>query len=163
MAAAVQPGGPDRRAGGSRISQHFGQVEWARHPANTECLHNVDEIALGYPCGNGRSWRVLVVRESGPVFGPRESTLVELLLPHLREPLAATVVGRARSPLASLTERQTEILRLVALGMPNKHVGRRLGISENTVRKHLENAYALLGVQSRTAAMLTLVTSKQTV
>ena len=36
--------------------------------------------------------------------------------------------------------------------MPNRQVGHLLGISEATVRKHLENAYARLGVQSRTEA-----------
>lgn len=52
-----------------------------------------------------------------------------------------------------LTMRQQEILRLVRLGMPNKRIGRILGISEGTVRKHLENTFERLGVHSRTAAV----------
>lgn len=41
----------------------------------------------------------------------------------------------------------------MGLGMPNKRIGRILGISEGTVRKHLENIFERLGVQSRTAAV----------
>ena len=37
--------------------------------------------------------------------------------------------------------------------MSNRQVGRQLGLSENTVRKHLENAYARVGAQSRTEAI----------
>jgi DNA-binding NarL/FixJ family response regulator len=45
------------------------------------------------------------------------------------------------------------LLRLVAAGYTNAQIGRRLGVSEGTVRKHLENIYARLQVSSRTAAV----------
>jgi DNA-binding NarL/FixJ family response regulator len=51
--------------------------------------------------------------------------------------------------------RQRQLLRLVAAGYTNDQIGRRLSISEATVRKHLENIFARLGVTSRTAAVTT--------
>ena len=52
-----------------------------------------------------------------------------------------------------LTPRQNELLRLLAAGHTNSQIARRLGISEGTVRTHLENIYDKLGVSSRTAAV----------
>ena len=51
-----------------------------------------------------------------------------------------------------LTERETQILSLVAEGSSNREVARRLVISEKTVARHLANVYLKLGVGSRTAA-----------
>ena len=46
-----------------------------------------------------------------------------------------------------------ELLNLVAAAHTNTQIARRLGISEGTVRTHLENIYRLLQVSSRTAAV----------
>lgn len=54
----------------------------------------------------------------------------------------ATAEAPARGA-QGLTERQHEILGLVRLGMPNKRIGRILGISEATVRKHLDRTAAV--------------------
>jgi DNA-binding NarL/FixJ family response regulator len=56
---------------------------------------------------------------------------------------------RCRHPVP----RQNELLRLLAAGHTNSQIARRLGISEGTVRTHLENIYDKLGVSSRTAAV----------
>jgi len=45
-------------------------------------------------------------------------------------------------------------MRLLAAGCTNTQIARRLGISEGTVRTHLENIYERLGVSSRTAAVI---------
>ena len=58
----------------------------------------------------------------------------------------------ATAPLP-LTPRHQELLRLVAAGHTNAQIARRLGISERTVRTHLENIYRRLDVSSRTAAV----------
>ena len=49
--------------------------------------------------------------------------------------------------------RQNELLCLLAAGRTNSRIARQLGISEGTVRTHLENIYQKLGVSSRTAAV----------
>ena len=53
-----------------------------------------------------------------------------------------------------LTRRELEVLRLVAEGLPNKSVSARLGISEHTVKFHVNSVFGKLGVQSRTEAVI---------
>jgi DNA-binding NarL/FixJ family response regulator len=74
-----------------------------------------------------------------------------LLRPHLHQ--AYLDAERCRHPVPMLTARQKDLLRLLAAGHTNSQIARRLGISEGTVRTHLENIYDRLGVSSRTAAV----------
>jgi DNA-binding CsgD family transcriptional regulator len=60
---------------------------------------------------------------------------------------------RAAPPL---TDREREILELVAAGKTNAEIAEAIWIAPGTVRKHLENVYEKLGVHSRTAAVATL-------
>ncbi len=53
-----------------------------------------------------------------------------------------------------LTERETDVLRLIARGMANKEIARDLKIGEKTVKTHVSNIFVKLGVQSRTQAAL---------
>ena len=55
---------------------------------------------------------------------------------------------------AGLSEREREVLALVAEGLPNKLIARRLDIAEKTVKAHLTQVFAALGVRDRTAAAL---------
>ncbi|HEX4977288.1 MAG TPA: response regulator transcription factor [Nocardioides sp.] len=55
---------------------------------------------------------------------------------------------------ASLTPREREVLSLVAAGLANKQIARRLGISDRTVKAHLTSVFARLGVEDRTQAAL---------
>jgi DNA-binding NarL/FixJ family response regulator len=55
---------------------------------------------------------------------------------------------------ATLTRREREVLQLVAEGLPNKQIARRLGISEKTVKAHLTKVFEAIGVTDRTAAAL---------
>jgi DNA-binding NarL/FixJ family response regulator len=69
---------------------------------------------------------------------------------------ARTMLGaqRATGPLEELTEREREVLSLVAEGLPNKQIGRRLGISEKTVKAHLTHVFRTIGVDDRIQAGL---------
>ncbi len=72
------------------------------------------------------------------------------------DPRAARVVLDARTKPSSpaLTERETQVLALVAQGQANKAIARRLMISEKTVKSHLTRVFATLGVSDRTQAAL---------
>ncbi|MGB8649772.1 MAG: response regulator transcription factor [Mycobacteriales bacterium] len=65
----------------------------------------------------------------------------------------ALLPGSAR-PAPHLSPRERQVLALVAEGLPNKTVARRLGISEKTVKAHLTAVFATLGVTDRTSAAL---------
>ena len=53
-----------------------------------------------------------------------------------------------------LTDRELDVLRLVAEGMANKQIARKLGISERTVKAHLTSVFQRLGVSDRVQAAL---------
>jgi two-component system NarL family response regulator len=53
-----------------------------------------------------------------------------------------------------LTAREVEILKLLAVGHPNKQIARRLGISEKTVRNHVSHMYEKLQIYDRSQAVL---------
>ena len=54
----------------------------------------------------------------------------------------------------ALSAREREVLKLVAVGLPNKSIARRLTISEKTVKAHLTRVFSVLGVSDRTSAAL---------
>jgi DNA-binding CsgD family transcriptional regulator len=101
--------------------------------------------------GPGRTMRLFFFRGPGPDFSERDRALLTLLRPHLHQ--ACLDAERSRHPVPQLTPRHWDLLRLVAAGHTNAQIARRLGISEGTVRTHLENLYERLHVSSRTAAV----------
>lgn len=75
---------------------------------------------------------------------------------------AKLLSNRARGPgnlsalVANLTAREHEVLQLVAAGMSNKHVARKLDLQEKTVKHHMTQIMAKLGVTNRTEAAMVL-------
>lgn len=61
--------------------------------------------------------------------------------------------GRARHP-GGLSEREVEVLRLLAQGLSNPQIAQALVVSKKTVEHHLEHIYNKLGISSRTAAVV---------
>lgn len=66
------------------------------------------------------------------------------------EMMQKLITGFQREPL---TEREIEVLQLVAAGKSNREIGRKLFISESTVKGHLHNLFSKLSVLSRTEAI----------
>src|SRR5215203_891404 len=75
--------------------------------------------------------------------------------PELPEPLPqpAVTLRKPQAQAEALSEREIEVLRLVAAGLSNAEAGRKLFIAPSTVKKHLENIYDKLGTRSRTQAI----------
>jgi DNA-binding NarL/FixJ family response regulator len=76
----------------------------------------------------------------------------------LDPPLAVPMLGArdpsSPTPVEDLTPRELEVLGLLAEGLPNKAIARRLGISEHTVKFHVNAVLGKLGAQSRTEAVV---------
>jgi DNA-binding NarL/FixJ family response regulator len=70
--------------------------------------------------------------------------------------VAARLMREVRAPDSpeALTDRETDVLRLVAEGKANKEIAQGLGIGEKTVKTHVSSILAKLGLQSRTQAAL---------
>ncbi len=75
---------------------------------------------------------------------------------HLAPEAAARLMREVRAPESpdDLTERETEVLRLLARGHANKQIANSLFVSEKTVKAHVSSILMKLGVQSRTQAAL---------
>ncbi|WP_067607241.1 response regulator [Nocardiopsis listeri] len=69
--------------------------------------------------------------------------------------VADRLMGRLRSPVPTLSGRELEILGLLAMGLSNRAISKRLFISEATVKTHLVHVFEKLGVDNRTAAITT--------
>jgi two-component system, NarL family, response regulator LiaR len=115
------------------------------------------------------------VLESAAVVGAVRAGAIGYLLkdtqaPELRRAIKAAAAGQVQlSPQAlaylvrevrtpekavGLTERETEVLRLLVQGRSNKEIAQTLQIVEDTVKTHVKHILAKLGVQSRTQAVL---------
>jgi DNA-binding CsgD family transcriptional regulator len=91
-------------------------------------------------------------------FSARDRAVLELVRPHLGRinemtDMRVALGGTAPADLTRLTAREREILELAGAGLTNAAIAERLWISPATVKKHLENIYAKLGVANRTAAV----------
>jgi len=123
-------------------------------------------IDLGLPAGPHRHRGLVLFRaaRSGD-FGSRDRAVLEALRPHLlqletvaalrrqlTEALVPAADGSTLFDTAGLTAREREIVDLVAEGKTNAQIAAELWVAPSTVKKHLENVYAKLGVGRRTAA-----------
>ena len=127
-------------------------AEWFR-PDEVEA-----ELEIGLARSRARTRNFVLDRAQGD-FSERDRAVLELVTPHLRRIHEMTelrhAVGRSEpGDLKRLTAREAEILELVAGGLSNAAIAERLWVSPGTVKKHLENIYAKLGVPNRTSAVM---------
>jgi len=92
-------------------------------------------------------------------FVSKEKT-AENILAVVQQVLVQKLRGSAQVPVPSsktadaerLTPRQLEVLDLLCQGLPNKAIGRKLNLTENTVRWHVQSILAVLSVSNRSEA-----------
>lgn len=83
-----------------------------------------------------------------------EAELVCQTLERLLARPPATGGQAGADPAPRLTQRQREVLQLLARGWPNKRIARQLGVSDKTINAHVTDILRLLGVDNRTEALL---------
>jgi DNA-binding NarL/FixJ family response regulator len=114
------------------------------------------EIAAPYDAAKTR----LLLAQAYRALGDRDAVALELdAAQRVFDQLGATLDAlrvamlRGRSALPDrLTEREAEVLRLVAAGKSNREIAADLFLSDKTVARHLANIFTKLGLSSRTAA-----------
>jgi DNA-binding NarL/FixJ family response regulator len=108
-------------------------------------LGALDAGAVGYVLKDaGPDELASAIRAAARGESPLDPQAARALLAARREP----------NPVHVLTGRELEVLRMVGMGLPNKHISRRLGISEKTVKAHLTSIFRTIGVTDRTQAAL---------
>lgn len=85
------------------------------------------------------------------------SSYIGSLLSHTEEHQLQSVSTAGQLPTDELTNREMQMLVLLAKGEPNKTIARQLFVSENTVKFHLKNIYVKLGAKTRTQAITTAI------
>ena len=100
--------------------------------------------AIGYLLKDSRPDELLAaVHAAADGHAPLDPRVAAALLPAREPPLAA-----------QLSDREKQVLRLVASGLANKQIALRLGITESTVKVHTGNIFRRIGVNDRTSAAL---------
>ena len=141
------------------LSDFYTTREWKQTPMYVDDLsqwHVTFELMCPLPIVGARSKRVIFFRTGSHDFTEDDRFALALLRPHIMEMVGRTVVG---DPAHALTERQTELMRLVADGYTNAEIASMLYLSPHTVRTHLKNIFERLGVTTRAAAVARLMQS----
>jgi DNA-binding CsgD family transcriptional regulator/pimeloyl-ACP methyl ester carboxylesterase len=146
------------------IMRSFHRADIRDSISNVRCptlvMHSRGECIIPFEWG-----REVAAQIPEALFVPLESrnhVLVpdEPAWPHMVEALGDFLRARSDAPIAvpaaldKLTRREDEVLELVAQGLDNTTIGKRLGISERTARNHVSTILSKLGVSSRAQAIV---------
>ena len=151
------------------ITDFVTQAEYRKLDLYAECFRPIGtetQLSTTLVAKRGESVIGIALNRGWKGFSERERALLDLLRAHLLVSYdnayqLTSALRHVRSPderqafaaaLGRLTDRQTEILQLVAGGQTNAQIAFHLDISPATVKKHLEHIRARLGVMTRTAA-----------
>ena len=132
-----------------------GVVVLGAPPDGETALSELGERAWGYlpPDADGAELAAAVMAVHAGLFTVHPTLAARVLggasLPR------ATPADAGDAPLEELTPRELEVLALLAEGIPNKTIARRLGISDHTVKFHVGALLGKLGASSRTEAVRT--------
>jgi DNA-binding NarL/FixJ family response regulator len=96
----------------------------------------------------------VAISGGGNVLSPR---VIQNLFESMDGPGRGENGDSGHRPIASLTQRETDILALLAEGMSNRDISRGLFLSEKTVKAHLAAVFRKLGVTNRTQAAMAAV------
>jgi DNA-binding NarL/FixJ family response regulator len=119
---------------------------------NARILSALDVGAVGYLLKDADPDDIIKALTDATAGGvPLSPKAARALLPGNRSTGSA---GNGGNGAEALTAREREVLSLVALGLPNKSIARRLTISEKTVKAHLTRVFTVLHVSDRTSAAL---------
>lgn len=128
-------------------------------PSGAVLLLVEDDSEIDIPLADfyGRAWGILSINASIEELGAAIHALSAGLLvgkPALFDPILLDVSADVgEQVLEPLTDRESEVLQLLAQGLANKQIALQLGISEHTVKFHVSGIYAKLGATNRTAAV----------
>jgi DNA-binding CsgD family transcriptional regulator len=146
---------PDQVASVTQPTDFMTERQWRNLPLYVDFFRagpkTSHELMMCLPDGFHRQLRLLLWRNPGREFTERERFDLQLLLPHVE---AAYRRGERQRLTPQLTLRQRQLLDWVREGCTNQQIARRMGLAEGTVRTHLNNIYARLGVTSRTEAVI---------
>ncbi|RPD47087.1 DNA-binding response regulator [Hymenobacter sediminis] len=133
----------------------------ALHDAFYRPLAITHQLVIGLPVEH-YGWVTCAINRSRHDFTATDQTLLQLLVPHFQAAVRLSQTVRelqqqaapgAQLATQELTPRETVILGHLMRGLPDKEISRVCNISPRTVQNHLQNIYAKLEVDNRTAAL----------
>lgn len=109
-----------------------------------------NQTTVWLPTGRGVDGYLTPLNDPDDTYEERDWTILLALRPHLTYMLRSFLASAAPPLPPQLSSREGEVAELIALGYTNRAIARTLGISENTVKKHVSNMLAKTGVGNRT-------------
>jgi DNA-binding NarL/FixJ family response regulator len=125
-----------------QASKQQAVLVFTTYDSDADIVRAVDAGAMGYVLKDAAPEEIFAA-----VRGAAQGKSV------MSAPVASKLFQQLRNPDEVLTPREAELLSLLIQGLGNRELGKRLFISEATVKTHLAHIYAKLGVETRAAAI----------